>query len=100
MEYKGLLFAHQPAEGSAGPTNAELATLGGQVPGMDQNTFTPCVTGQRYRDWATKVSDEAFSGGVHGTPTIKVNGKVVSGAQNAVPTYADIKAAVDKANGK
>jgi protein-disulfide isomerase len=102
LGYKALLFAHQPAERSAGLTDAELAALGGQVSGMDGTAFTRCVTAKRYRGWAAKVSDEAYAGGVHGTPTIKVNGKVVNGpqGQDTVPTFADIKAAVDKANGR
>ncbi|MFL6072784.1 MAG: DsbA family protein [Mycobacteriales bacterium] len=98
LAYRALLFAHQPAERSAGPSDAELARLGGQVAGMDVAVFTRCVTAKRYRDWAAKVSDEAYASGVHGTPTIKVNGKALG--QDTVPSFADIKAAVDKANGR
>ena len=72
-EYHQALFANQPAEGSAGLTNAKLIELGKSV-GLTDAAFADAVTDKTYEAWVTKVTDTASSRGVTGTPTVLVNG--------------------------
>lgn len=89
-EYTNVLFANQPAEGSAGLSDEKLIALGTPI-GLG-DSFKTCVQDKRYQAWAKKVSDDATKAGVTGTPTILVNGKKVQG------NTAAILAAVDSAS--
>ena len=61
--------------------------------GLDMSTFQACADGGSHlADIAAE--DAATPSGVTGTPAILVNGKVV-GSQGYVPTYDQIKAAID-----
>lgn len=82
QEYQDILFANQPAEGSAGLSDDQLISLGAQV-GLGEE-FSSCVKDKRYWTWAKKVSDDATKAGVTGTPTIFVNGKKVQGGSAAI----------------
>jgi protein-disulfide isomerase len=73
VTYHDLLFANQPAENSAGLTDARLAALAKQA-GAD---VSGCITGRRYEGWAARVTDQASKDGVNGTPTVLVGGKVL-----------------------
>ncbi|WP_200211159.1 DsbA family protein [Micromonospora coerulea] len=75
-EFTDVLFAKQPAEGSAGLSDDELIDIGAGV-GLDKGDFGSCVREGTYRSWTEHVTDEASRAGVTGTPTIKVNGKDV-----------------------
>jgi protein-disulfide isomerase len=81
-EYGEVLFANQPAEGSAGLSDDQLISLGAQA-GLG-DSFKSCVKDQRYVSWAKKVSDDATKAGITGTPTILVNGKKVQGGSAAI----------------
>ena len=81
-EFSDALFAQQPAEGSAGLSDAEMIAIGRGV-GLD-DTFEQCVTGGRYLTWAKKVSNDATSAGITGTPTVLVNGTKVQGNTAAI----------------
>jgi len=91
QEYVAVLFANQPAEGSAGPTDDQLITMGTQN-GLSEN-FAQCVRDKKYVTWAQKVSDDASKAGVTGTPTAFVNGRKVQASANS------IVAAVNEAGG-
>jgi protein-disulfide isomerase len=73
VAYHDLLFANQPAENSAGLTDARLAALAKQA-GAD---VSGCVTERRYEGWAARVTDQASKDGINGTPTVLVDGKVL-----------------------
>lgn len=75
-EYHRVLFANQPAEGSAGLDNAKLIELGKSV-GLTDAAFSDAVNGGTYKAWATKVTDTAASRGVNSTPTVLVGGKAL-----------------------
>jgi protein-disulfide isomerase len=81
-DYVSLLFANQPAEGSAGPSDADLIKLGTDN-GLSEK-FAQCVRDKRYVTWSKKVSDDAAKAGVTGTPTIIVNGKKVQASAAAI----------------
>jgi protein-disulfide isomerase len=89
QEYMSLLFANQPAEGSAGPTDEQLIKLGTDN-GLSKE-FAKCVQDKRYLTWAKKVSGDAAKAGVTGTPTVFVNGEKVQASA------ATIVAAVNEA---
>jgi protein-disulfide isomerase len=89
--YHELLFANQPAEGSAGLSYDQLVQLGRQAGGTG-DTFETCIRNRPYADFVVKISDQASRDGVLGTPTVLVNGSPVQPA-----TLAAIRAAVDGA---
>lgn len=89
QEYTNVLFANQPTEGSAGPTDDQLIKLGIDN-GLSEN-FAQCVRDKKYLSWAKRVSDDAAKAGVTGTPTVFVNGKKVQASA------ATIVAAVNEA---
>ena len=71
------LYDAQPAEGSPGLTDAEIAdiaTAAGVPPGVSarfgEATFEP---------WVAQMTVDAFDAGVEGTPTILVNGQLFEG---------------------
>jgi protein-disulfide isomerase len=72
-EYHRVLFANQPAEGSAGLDDAKLIELGKSV-GLTDAAFADAVNKGTYEAWATKATDTAASRGVNSTPTVLVAG--------------------------
>jgi len=87
QEYVSVLFANQPAEGSAGPTDEQLIQLGTSN-GLSEG-FARCVRDKRYVTWAEKVSDEAGAAGVTGTPTVFVNGEKIPANKNSLVVAID-----------
>jgi protein-disulfide isomerase len=87
------LYANQSqTEDASAFTKARLARIG-QAAGLDMTTFQPCLdNGTHDAAITAEVSDQPAD--VTGTPTIIVNGKLV-GSQGTVPSYAEIKAAID-----
>ena len=91
QRYHELLFANQPAEGSAGLTYDQLVQLGRQA-GATGDVFETCVRNRPYADFVARISEQASRDGVLGTPTVLVDGKPVQPV-----TLAAVRAAVDEA---
>lgn len=93
-DYHDLLFANQPEEGTAGPEDPELIDLAKQVgvTGIDA-----CVNQEKFSRWIEDARGKGLDDGVTGTPTIKIDGKDVSGANNTIASVADIQKAIDAA---
>lgn len=92
--FSQLLFANQPAEQSAGLTDARLAELATQAgaPAAVVATFA----GQTYQPWVAKITQQAFDSGIKGTPTVKINGQVFNGdLYSAGPLAEAIRAAAN-----
>ncbi|BFU44648.1 DsbA family protein [Krasilnikovia sp. MM14-A1004] len=77
LAFNSALFAHQPAEGSKGLSDAQIADLARQsgvpqpvVDNFRKNTFVP---------WVTASTKEAFDSGLQGTPTVRIDGKPFEG---------------------
>jgi protein-disulfide isomerase len=87
-EFAALLFANQPPEGSAGPTDDELISMGTTI-GLT-GAFAQCVRDKRYVTWAKKVSDDAAEAGVTGTPTVLVNGQKVQASAAAIVAAVNV----------
>ena len=85
------LFARQPAEGSAGLTDDQLAQLATSA-GADEDAVSSCIDDATFEDWVAKATDQASDDGVSGTPTITVDGTQVT--PGAVPTLDDVRAAI------
>jgi protein-disulfide isomerase len=92
-DFVDLLFAKQPAEGSAGLSDDELKKLAADVGAKSIET---CVDGKTYRPWVKHTTQEATVIGISGTPTVFVEGKqwgVGDSAQTPFDQY--LQAAVD-----
>jgi protein-disulfide isomerase len=86
LAFNDALYADQPEEGAAGPTDAQLITTGTSV-GLG-DSFGSCVTDKTYLTWPEHTTDEASKRGISGTPSIFVNGTKVD------PTLEAVQAAV------
>ncbi|MDN3353244.1 thioredoxin domain-containing protein [Actinomadura sp. DC4] len=73
LSFQDQLFLHQPPEGSAGFSAADLVSYGGAA-GVGASGFASCVRSQRYAAQVRQTSGLAIAGGILGTPTVKVNG--------------------------
>jgi protein-disulfide isomerase len=90
-----LLYLNQPAEGSAGLSDDQLADLAKQA-GADKAAVSQCQAKGTYAKWVAQATDQSSKDGVNSTPTYLVNGKKVTFVQNQSPvtTLTDlIKAA-------
>jgi protein-disulfide isomerase len=87
------LYANQSAdETSASFPLSRLSEIA-KAAGMDMAKFQPCLDGGTHND-AIAAEQTNKPAEVTGTPTVFVNGKLV-GATGAIPTYDQIKAAID-----
>lgn len=84
LAYNDALYANQPAEGTAGPTDDELIATGTGI-GLG-DSFKTCVTDGKFKTWPDHVTDLASQRGVSGTPTVFVNGAKVDPTLDAVTT--------------
>jgi protein-disulfide isomerase len=85
------LFNNQYAEGSGAFTKDRLKSIGQAAGIKDINKFNSCVDSGTHND---EIKTETVPSGVTGTPTIAVDGVLLSGYD-----YATISAALDKALG-
>ncbi|WP_045732823.1 DsbA family protein [Pseudarthrobacter chlorophenolicus] len=77
-EYVDLLFANQPAEGSAGLSDDKLKSLASGI-GADINS---CVDDKTFRPYVKYSTQLASNIGITGTPTIFVDGKQWDGSSD------------------
>jgi len=91
VQYAHELFAHQPPEGGAGLSDAELARLG-QEAGLDAAAFAACLGQGPYLDWPAFVTARATKAGVTATPTVLVAGSPVRPAPHAISTAVRLAA--------
>lgn len=89
VKYHGLLFADQPAEGSAGLTDDRLVELAEQA---GAGSVAAAIRGNTYADYVRRATEQSSKDGVTGTPTVKVDGQPVE-----QPTLAAVTAAVEAA---
>jgi protein-disulfide isomerase len=76
--YHNLLYANQPRETTSGGFPVSQLLAMGERIGLTSSAFTQCVTSQRYAGQAIRVSQQIIKSGITGTPTVKLNGHVVS----------------------
>ena len=95
--YNALYNGQSRTENSGFLTNEQLQNFGRSV-GITDPAFARCVSAGRYKGWVTKNTDAASQRGVTGTPTVLVNGKVISNSVAADP--ARLTDAVNQAAGQ
>lgn len=87
-----VLFEQQPAEGSAGLSDAQLVDVARQVGVPDEVTAT--FAAGTFVPWVQRITDQAWDSGVGGTPTVRIDGQVFTGdVYTAGPLAAAIEAA-------
>ncbi|MBK6874446.1 MAG: thioredoxin domain-containing protein [Kineosporiaceae bacterium] len=89
LAFHKALFDNQPAENGPGLPDAKLVELA-VAAGADKAVVEPAITGQTYKGWTAKVTDDFSKAGFNSTPTIVVNGKKIeSYAPEVLKTAVD-----------
>lgn len=90
--FKTALFTNQPAEGGGpGLSNDRLVELASAA-GAGSPETASCITDERYVPWVDRMTEQATSNGLRGTPTVTVDGEQLSDM-----TAAGLTAAVQAA---
>lgn len=74
-EYTQALFANQPPENTAGPSDADLIATGKTV-GLGSG-FEQCVKDKKYRSWTKHINKQFENRKLNGTPSVFIDGKKV-----------------------
>jgi protein-disulfide isomerase len=93
-DYHDILFANQSGENQGSFNDKRLQAFAESL-GLDMTAFNKCFNANTY---STQIQDDFQIGqnyGVTGTPTVFLNGTLVTPGQ--VPTYDQLKAAIDAA---
>jgi protein-disulfide isomerase len=77
LDFYRALYENQPAEGSAGLTDAQLVAFAERA-GVP-TAVTADFGRQAWVPWVQKITDQAWDSGIKGTPTVKINGEVFTG---------------------
>ena len=94
--FHDLLYAHQPEEGSAGLTDAQLVDYAVQA-GAPRDAVASALASGRYQGWTVQRTED-FSTRYTSTPTVLVDGTVLpSDDPTTVISAATLRAAVAKA---
>jgi protein-disulfide isomerase len=92
-DFVNLLFAKQPAEGSAGISDADLKKMATDV---GAKSIDSCVDSKTYRPWVKYTTQQAAAIGVTGTPTVLVEGKQWGKGDSAQTPFNEfLQAAID-----
>lgn len=92
-DFVNMLFEKQPAEGSAGISDADLKKM---ATDLGAKSIDTCVDGKTYRPWVKYTTQQASSIGVSGTPTVLVEGKQWGKGDSAqTPFEQFLQAAID-----
>jgi protein-disulfide isomerase len=103
LEYKSAMYSkkwHPEETDDKFKDDAYLIKIADTVPALKGNqAFQKAVKDGTYDKWALEMSAKFNKSGVRGTPTLKMDGKTITGpdGQNAPMTVADFNAAMDKA---
>jgi protein-disulfide isomerase len=92
LAFDSALYVDQPAEGSTGLTDAQIADRARSAGVSDSVIAT--FANKPNVDFVNKSNKAAFADGIQSTPTVKINGKVFSGD---LYTPGTLKTAVEAA---
>ncbi|MWA01182.1 thioredoxin domain-containing protein [Actinomadura sp. LD22] len=84
LSYQDALYAHQPSESTQGYATSDLLDWAAPL-GLTGDDFRSCVTGQRYASDVGRVSQTYISTGVQGTPSVRVNGRLLDSSDTQSP---------------
>jgi protein-disulfide isomerase len=90
-DYHNALYDNQQAENSGFWTTDRLKNLA-KVLKLDSDKFNSCLDSNKYKNQANNDATNASNRGITGTPTIIVNGKILSSFE-----FSEIQKAVDEA---
>jgi protein-disulfide isomerase len=97
-EYKSTVFSNQPEQEGTGWTDDQLVgfaeTVG--IEGDALTTFEQCFADRVYLPWATNSTEEFYTNGITGTPTVLINGEKVETADVIDP--AKLQQLIDEAS--
>ena len=103
LEYKTALYSakwHPEETEDKFKDDSYLIKVANTVPALKDNAaFQKAVKDGTYDKWALDMSDVFNKSGVQGTPTLKMDGKTITGSdgKNAPMTVAEFNAAIDNA---
>ena len=90
-KFHDLLFEHQPQEGSAGLSDAQLTDYAVQA-GATKSAVQGGIKDRSFESWVHNGTDQASKDGVNATPTVLINGQKATST-----TTAGLVAEVEKA---
>jgi len=93
-DYHDMLFANWNGENAGAYSDKRLVAFAESL-GLDMQKFSACFEANRYKDQIEKDRADGTKAGVTGTPSVFVNGKIIS--PGFVPSYDEIARAVDEA---
>lgn len=93
-DYHDMLFANWNGENQNSFSNKRLVAFA-EALGLDMSAFNSCFNNNTYQDEINSELEQGKSIGVSGTPSVLVNGQMVS--PGFIPSYDDIAAAVNNA---
>lgn len=92
IAFNDALFTDQPAEGTAGLSDAEIATRA-TAAGVSQEAVDAISKGT-FTKWVAAATQQSAKDGVTGTPTVKIDGKTWGGNWT---NAGELKAAIEAA---
>jgi protein-disulfide isomerase len=93
-DYHDLLYTNWSGENQGSFSNRRLVAFAEEL-NLDMDAFNSCFDEKRFQDQIDQDIQDALRMGISGTPSVFVNGTIVSPTK--VPTFEEIKAAVDAA---
>ncbi len=93
-DYHDILFANQGAENGGSFTNKRLQAFAESL-GLDITKFNKCFSANTYSAEIKTEYQKGVDAGVNSTPSVFLNGKEVT--PGVIPTYEQIKSAIDSA---
>lgn len=94
-DYHDILFANQGAVENGGAYNNKRLQAFAESLGLNMTEFNQCFSENKYSSEIDADYQEGIAAGVNGTPTVIVNGQILT--PGFVPTYDEIKSAIDSA---
>jgi protein-disulfide isomerase len=94
-DYHQILFSNQGTVENGGSFNDKRLQAFAESIGLDMTAFNRCFADNKFAADIDADYQKGVAAGVNSTPTILLNGTNIS--PNVVPTYDDLKAAIDKA---
>jgi protein-disulfide isomerase len=91
-----LLWANQPAENTEGPEDPALVDTLKQA-GVSGDAAESCVVKNQFVPWLEEATEASRDAKVSGTPTVRIDGKDVTGANKGVPQIPDLEKAITDA---
>jgi protein-disulfide isomerase len=94
-DYHDILFANQGAVENGGAYNNKRLQAFAESLGLNMDEFNQCFNADKYATQIEADYQEGIAAGVKGTPTVIVNGQILT--PGYVPTYDEITSAIDTA---